>query len=201
MQKQKLLSAEQITRLRKFNRNAAELLDTQFVKDMTTEKMSINFSYKYDAPGSNKAIVVVDRKGHSTYDFRAISTYVRLFLRDGSDKISLRQIARLYKSLPIDPIYQTRIDAIRKQVNNHLKDNIWAFYLQPAPTYDTLVKAFVYGLFLHMDNDKLRLIEDWEKDPKRWQEACFNFEHFLRGLVVCMQIVRKNNEAILELHA
>ena len=133
-------------------------------------------------------------KNHASYWYRS-----GVFMLD-KDGYSLRVMADLYKSLPIDSALKDRFDAARKHINGVLSrsiindtriGHIW--------TFGFLIDMYMYGEVVHTDPKKRAYVKYLE-EPTQSMHWYFFWRGFHSVVDAILHIREVNNEAVKELN-
>jgi hypothetical protein len=133
-----------LTSLRLFNEKAEKLLNSRFRKYLQTKrKLSVEFTL-------NEHGLTTKRDLPDSEDIEAFVLTFRFFMQK-REASSFRNLAKVYKELPISTELKQKYFDWRKALNEFLdkKINCTAFGL--TPTNRQLVNIFIYGGLAHAD--------------------------------------------------
>jgi hypothetical protein len=192
-----ILKENEIERLELFNEAVDELLASGFAKEMAEKRTSFSIKFGDIRPNGMHTVRTHERVGHDPDYLNSAILKVRLFTNDGREKISLRKMHELYQSLPIDMTHTDNITRVRTMVNEYLQQQAWVWSL-PTATHFDIYDTIIYGLLIHKNKEKRRIIQEWKKDQFLWDMTLSDFETTIRRLILAMKIIQNNNVAVLE---
>jgi hypothetical protein len=176
-----------------FNEKADQFLSSEFFKQASGGGSIVEFNRE-----SGWDSIHVGPDDEST---RALVLTLRLFMQD-NDRISLRNMAALYGSLPVSAPVKQEFVAHRSQLNALLDSASHLAITEEGPlTYREIVSIFVYGEYAHVNARYRQTYEDL-----RTTECFPLFQNCLVDAVVafarCISALRRTNEeAAAELRA
>jgi hypothetical protein len=188
---------EKIAALRLFNEKVRELLESSFVKAVSSPNAGFSISWERHKDGNFKMSSTV--RGPSVEAVKAFVLTFRFFIQD-NESISLRNIAALYDSSNIDTQQRAYFQSARDQVNQLLDSpNFFNLnYNGVTPTNRQVMDVFVYGGLAHANPEKYNLYKEWMSFSPSGVilQACFNaiLGHILHALAYIEQV----NETTLQ---
>ena len=104
-----------------FNEKAEKLLKLSFTKDIFNKDSGVHFSWKRDEA------LKVKRTGPGDEAIYAFVLTFRFFIQD-NEKISFRNIARIYTNLDIENNLKREFDSARNFINEYLDGKTFINY-------------------------------------------------------------------------
>jgi hypothetical protein len=139
--------------------------------------------------------------GPSTDEIDAVVLTLRLFMQD-KDRISVRNVGKLYESLPVSADLKKYYEMQRLNLNKYLDNRALINIGGDRPTKREILETFLYGELAHLDEAKRQRYRTWVANPIAACMIEFEFvrvlHRFLRTLSVMAQI---HQQALAELKA
>ena len=182
---------DQITALKLYNEKVEELLKGSFVKAVTSPNAGFSLAGERQEDGSFSMRSAV--RGPSKEAIKAFVLTFRFFIQD-NDKISLRNIASLYKASNIDAEQKRNFKSARDAINNmlDLPNFINLNYNGITPTNREIMDVFIYGGLAHANSEKYKRYKEWMSFPPAaaMLQTCFNMilGHILHALAYIEQV-------------
>jgi hypothetical protein len=149
------------TALELFREKAKELEDSIFVQSIAKSgSLSTSIKRRVGEP------LTIERSGPTEDEIRSSVLTIRLFRQD-NDRISIRNIAALVNSLPIDQQIKDEYARWRSELNDYLDaPTSTGFDLGNGPiTRKFLFETFLYGFYAHLEEPKFKLVSEWRGMP------------------------------------
>ena len=141
---------KEINLLEYFNDNVDKLQGFNFWKNFPSDSgISITFDYSKEETEINSKILGPDDESISAFILK-----YRLFIQD-KDDISLRNIEKLYSSLPIDKDYKARFYNFKSNINEILNGLSNVEIKQRKVTKKEIHDMFIYGVWAHLNKNDL----------------------------------------------
>lgn len=191
----KVLTDEQIDTLKRFNIAVDQILASGFVKEMAGKQTHIKITMDKIDQKTGAFEQSHEREGFDPEFTTSVLTKVRLFTDDATDYISIRTIEPLYQSLPIDQKYKDRMKEVRRLVNQNLDQA--GFVIGGSLTSRQIFDTLTYGMFIHLNVDKVKVLELWKKDALLWDMCLHDFEDTVAHLIIAMKVVYENNKLVI----
>ena len=178
-----------IKRLTQFNEMVDDLLkDSEFVKWLLKNKLGFSTHFK-------------EQKEEFRYPLKdAVKAFVltyRFFIQD-NERISLRNIKRLYDELPIKSTKKRQFYKIRDRINKFLDSKpIFKVSGFNMSSNRKIQNVIIYGGLAHQNKKLYKIFKKWKNSP--WWEMifidfCAILFHIFEGLV----IIKKINQEIIK---
>jgi hypothetical protein len=190
-------SEKQIAALRYFNEKVKELLESSFVKAVTTPNAGVTLEFEGREDGSGELRAKV--RGPSHEAIKAFVLTLRFFIQD-NETISLRNIASLYDAGNIDPQQKAYFNSARGAVNKLLDSpNLMnVSYNNNIPTNREVMEVFLYGGLAHANPPKVERFKEWMSFPPAAAllQNCFNI--ILGNVLRALDYIRLVNETTIQ---
>jgi hypothetical protein len=145
-------TAVAVKTLELFNEKADQLLSSEFFKQASGGGSIVEFNRESGWEGIHV--------GPDEESIRALVLTLRLFMQD-NDRISLRNMANIYGSLPVSAAMKQEFDAHRSQLNALLDSKSHLAITEEGPlTYREILCIFVYGEYAHVGERYRQTYED-----------------------------------------
>ena len=121
---------------------------------------------------------------------------LRLFIQD-NERISLQNMSRLYKELPLGSSLSERFEQQRTELNGFLDTETNLSIVEGKLTYREIFDIFLYGSLAHTDPQKRRIFTDLRSGA--WFGLFqLHFAECLRAFVLALHSMRPINAAAVE---
>jgi hypothetical protein len=184
---------KEIRTLELFNEKADKLESGRFMAGLRANReFGVSVSWTKGGP------LVITRNGPDEDAIDAFVLTFRFFIQD-NEKTSLRNIGKLYRSLPITQNKKDDVDKLRTQLNAFLDADSHIVFGDDILTNRTVLETFVYGGLAHANRRKKSVFDEWMKSMLR-EPLTSEFAFILLAVAaVIIYIKRLNKETIGEL--
>ncbi len=144
-----------------FNEKVEELQRSTFVGRMTREPSGARFSWSEGKP------LVAERTGPDEESIKAFLLTYRFFINDGREDeegISLRRVAKLYKTLPLDASVIENVRTARRNFNQMLDEKLPVNLNDRQLTRRMVFEIFVWGNLAHANKKQKAIYDAWFRD-------------------------------------
>lgn len=180
--------------LKLFNETAEELINSSLVIESNED--TPEFQYKWNLnPNTNDLDFSYNKKNHKEDEIKSFILTMRFFIQD-NEKISIRNLSKLYASMNIDIKYKTIFNKYRNNLNCFLNEKALTF-IEPSITKKDVYDTILYGYYAHKQSDKLKTIQTWKNDQFDWDTIFFEFQRILHEFVKYIKQIKNLNELIL----
>lgn len=189
-----LIVMSDLAPLKLFNEKAEKLLNTRFVKYLQeTRKLSVGFTFiRGQEPITERNLPDQDAIDAFVLTFR--------FFIQKKEASSFRNLAKVYKTLPISVKLKNSFFNWRNGLNDYLNKKINCTVDGLTPTKRELINTFIYGGLAHADTKLKPLYHKWKADmyvyPILETHFCSILETVLR---VIENVAEINKKAIAEI--
>jgi hypothetical protein len=182
-----------------------EDLDTLMLFNEKVEKL-LRGSFRAQASKGVGALVEWKRQtgwdsvyvGPSEESSDAIVLTIRFFIQD-NEKISLRNMAELYRRLPVARAEADHCLELRDRLNAFLDRQTNVSIREEGPlTFREVIDLFVYGFLSHANKEKAAIMRDLSATPM-FPIAEADFAHILNAMIRTLRRMSSFNRSIIEI--
>jgi len=188
-----LLKSEKV--LGSFNEAAEKLNSRRFLKSVRAGKATYHIQWQR-GKGTR-----IQRKLPHPEDIESYLLTFRLFVQD-NESFSLRNLAALYRTMPVSKELKLRFEAIRKSANSFLDALSPVIWHQKQLSRRHIFEVFLYGGLAHRSSVKKAEFDGWMGNSIMKVVLETEFVLILAALTqVIFNIRHLNVEALAELRA
>jgi len=187
--------------LKLFNEKAEKLANLSFIQELTAPNTGVTIAGKQQDDGT--VAVTSELRGPSQEAVDAFVLTFRFFIQN-NERSSLRNIAAVYDSAPLDKALKDRFRSARDSINKLLDSpNLGNIkHNDVHPTNREIMDVFIYGGLAHASPNKHELFRQWMAFPPAAVLFQNTFTLILGNLLQgIMYITRLNQKAIQQLSA
>jgi len=174
------LQQYQMDVLKLFNATAEELINCSLIIESNEDKSEFQYNWNLN-PNTNDLDFLIVKKNHKEDEIKSFVLTMRLFVQD-NEKISIRNLSKLYENMNIDIRYKTKFSTLRNNLNDYLNEKALTF-IESSPTKRDVYDALLYGYYAHKQSDKLKKIQLWKNEQFDWDTIFFEFQRILHEFV------------------
>jgi len=166
--------------LKLFNATAEELINCSLIIESNEDKSEFQYNWNLN-PNTNDLDFLIVKKNHKEDEIKSFVLTMRLFVQD-NEKISIRNLSKLYENMNIDIRYKTKFSTLRNNLNGYLNEKALTF-IESSPTKRDVYDTLLYGYYAHKQSDKLKKIQLWKNEQFDWDTIFFEFQRILHEFV------------------
>ena len=153
-----LSMSEMLQRLKLFNEKIETVRRGRFVPQVFRPDHGVTLNFATEKP------LKVEKRGADEDAILALAITLRFFCQE-KDGISLRQIADIYESLPVEEMDKKSARSAADSVDKYLNTPFPFVINGGAITKRRLFEVFMYGGLAHANDDKRLEYQNWIKSP------------------------------------
>jgi hypothetical protein len=185
---------QSIKQLNKFDKKVEELKESGFIKWLSENKLSYTLSFNKKKPSEFR---------YPPKDYiQAFLLMYRFFIYD-KDKISIRELNKIYDTLPICDSDKKQFYNLRQALNNFLDSRPFFKIICSEINLKSnrnIVDVLLHGYFAHQN--KSEEFEKWMKDEYIGTMILMHFCYILHMVhCIILEIQKINKNTILKLNA
>ena len=185
-----------IQALELFNEKADRLLNSAFVRALTSRQTEVTISGRRQENGSFETSS--EFRGPSSDAVDAFILTFRFFIQK-NEPTSLRNIARIYDEIGDDDGFLSRFNSARDGINQFLDSPncVNITFGDTTPTNRDVMVIFIYGGLAHANPEKHQLFKAWMEFPP--SSVVFNlcFTSVLVQVLRAISFIKNLNEEVL----
>jgi hypothetical protein len=187
------MTDDAVATLRLFNEKVERLDRLSFTQYLRTNGLGIFFSARIGEP----VTMSVHMPNEEATD--AFVLTLRYFLQD-NESISIRQMAKLYQSMPVSQNLKDRYAGLRDRINTALDSRSPIDFEGEGLTHRDVLYVFLYGGLAHANRDKKAQFDEWGKNELLFAAMQMIFNRAILGLLQFLVSAHlANMQAIAEL--
>lgn len=181
-----------IQTLKLFNEKVDKLINSRFIKHVQNNK---GLKWSFQSSVSQKVTI-----SHNLPDQDSIDAFVltiRYFIQD-NETTSLRNMAKLYKDIPVSVNIKDEFNSVRDKLNLELRSQSMFNLDEKKLTRGEIFHTFIYGGLAHAESKKKADYDKWMQIEPLAAIITMEFNNVLIYILDCIAYIRKVNLQAIE---